>query len=175
MQDCHTPEDKAVHHECNSRFSMPMLILCCSHSSIVPLLNCVLVHTQEAEQVLNYRDNLPPGMQRSLQQAAGPAIAANFEGVTNVKTPVELQAAVSEGARHILITEHLDLTTLEPSKLSPNSNISTILEISNSTLSIHVRLSSSCCAGNIGGCAHLACMLPFAPLLWQKSNAPGEA
>jgi indole-3-glycerol phosphate synthase len=79
-------------------------------------------------------------MQRSLQQLAGPAGAANFEGVTNVTTPEELQEAVSAGARHILITEHLDLTTL---KIIPTSKLPIILGMSNNTWTIRVCLSFS--------------------------------
>jgi hypothetical protein len=136
----------------------------------VQLFQCVLAHTQGAEQVLKYQGNLPSAMRRSLQQVSGPAGAINNEGVRYVKTPEELQAAVSEGARHIQITDHLDLTTLEPSKIFPTSSLPTILGVSNNTVSIQVLSISSCRTGDSGGCSLLACMLPFARLLCLPKN-----
>jgi hypothetical protein len=150
---------------------MPMVVLSCSHLSIVALFDCVLGHTQGAEQVLRYQGHLPPAMQRSLQQAAGPAGAVNYEGVRYVKSPEKLQMAVTAGARHIQITEHLDLSTLEPSESISNSSSPTIIGISNNTLSVHVRSTSSCCAATKeSGCAFLAFILPFAPLLWRETR-----
>jgi hypothetical protein len=81
-------------------------------------------------------------MRRSLQQVSGPTGAATYDGVTNVTTPVELQEAVLAGARHILITDHLDLTTLE---IIPTSELPKVLEITNSSWTIRVGLSSYCC------------------------------
>jgi hypothetical protein len=153
---------------------MPMLVLRCSHPSIVPLFNCVLVQMQGAEQVLRYRGNLPLAMQRSLKQVADPAGAANYEGVRYVTTPQELQAAVADGARHIQITDHLDLTTLEPSMILPNSFLPTILGISKSTLSIQVRSSPVLCQ-KVGrlccACMHKTiCSSPVAPEICARCN-----
>jgi hypothetical protein len=55
--------------------------------------------------------SLMPAQLRSLQQAVSSAGPAEL---TSVKTPNELLTAISEGARHIQITEHLDLTTVKP-------------------------------------------------------------
>jgi hypothetical protein len=56
------------------------------------------------EPAVDDLSGLHPPMLRSLQDAAG------GEGVTYVTTPDELFDAISLPARHIEITEHLDLT-----------------------------------------------------------------
>jgi hypothetical protein len=91
--------------------------------------------------VLKYRGTLQPAMRRSLQQEAGPAGAADYDGVTKVTRPAELQEAVSAGARHILITEHLDLTTL---KIIPTSRLPKMLGVTNNTWTIRVGSTWSC-------------------------------
>jgi hypothetical protein len=110
--------------------------------------------------VVENQSYLQLAMWRSLQVAA-PAGEINHEALIYVKTPAALQAAVSAGARHIQITEHLDLTTLETSKIFLIFGLPTILAISNDTWSIRVRSSSSFCAWIIQSCAvHL--LLSFA-------------
>jgi hypothetical protein len=108
-------------------------------------------------------------MQRSLQQVAGPEGSAEHEGVTYVTTPEELREAVSAGARHILITEHLNLTTLQ---IPPISSLPTMLGISNSTWTIRVCASPVCCVCNVGSCALLACMLSCTNLSPQEHARP---
>lgn len=41
-----------------------------------------------------------------------PALTVNIDAVTEVATPEQLQQAVQEGARHIEVTAHMDLTSL---------------------------------------------------------------
>jgi hypothetical protein len=60
---------------------------------------------------LGFQGRLMPAQLRGLQQAASSAGPAD---VTYVKTPLELLKATADGARHIQITEHLDLTTVAP-------------------------------------------------------------
>jgi hypothetical protein len=72
-------------------------------------------------------------MLRALQEAAS---AAGSAQVTYVTTPEELQGALSAGARHIEITEHLDLTPFEVF----NSTYGLVkVEVNASTWSIRVR------------------------------------
>jgi hypothetical protein len=67
---------------------------------------------QGEEAQVNYNESdLNPSLLRSLQETNGPAVA---EDVRNVTTAEELQAAMNAGVRHIVITEHLDLTSLQP-------------------------------------------------------------
>jgi hypothetical protein len=77
---------------------------------------------------------LKPAGLRTLQRAAAPAEA---EGVAYVATPEELAAALSIPARHIEITEHLDLTTLRNSFSYRGQDI--MLNVSMHTWSIRVR------------------------------------
>jgi hypothetical protein len=61
-------------------------------------------------EVMDHQMSLMPSQLRALQQAASSAAPAE---VTYVGTASALQAAISEGARHIQITEHLDLSAIE--------------------------------------------------------------
>jgi hypothetical protein len=62
-----------------------------------------------AQMVDNHSDLSPPAL-RALQVAAGTA----GEGeVAYVATAGDLQAAAGLGARHIVITDHLDLSSIE--------------------------------------------------------------
>jgi hypothetical protein len=83
--------------------------------------------------------------------------------VPYVATPEELQAALSAGARHIEITEHLDLTTFE----TFNSEYGLVkVEVSASTWSIRVCSISSCpVIGTAIWCVHL-----FAIMTSRKKN-----
>jgi hypothetical protein len=78
-----------------------------------------------------------PPMMRVLQQAAAPA---GTEKVTYVATPDELMAALAVPAQHIAITEHLDLTNLEPSFNYQTFHV--MMNVSSVTSSI--RVCSSC-------------------------------
>jgi hypothetical protein len=80
-------------------------------------------------------------MRRYLQEVTGPAGAAKNVDDTYVTSAEELQKAVSAGARHILIMEHLDLTRLE---IITKFRSPKILAISNNTWTIRVGTSSSC-------------------------------
>jgi hypothetical protein len=90
----------------------------------------------EAEEAVDNQMVLKPPMLRALQELAG---SGRVKGVTYVETPQELQAAVDEGARHIEITQHLDLTVLAVRTIYPRLKI----EVQASTLSIRVRPSST--------------------------------
>jgi hypothetical protein len=90
----------------------------------------------DAAQLADYQVQPTPAMLRALQEAVS---AADKTQVTYVTTPEELQAALLAGARHIEITEHLDLTDFEPF----NSAYQLVkLEVSALTWSIRVRVLS---------------------------------
>jgi hypothetical protein len=109
-------------------------------------------------QVMVHQSNLKHSMVRSLQQEAGPDGSVE---VTAVTTAEGLQQAAYEGARHIEIREHLDLTTIDPAIDDRFSDVLTILSVSNSTWSIRVRLVFPCCVWKIGrlGFPGLCCIL----------------
>jgi hypothetical protein len=93
---------------------------------------------QGKEAQVNYNEgDLNPSLLRSLQDTSGPAGA---EDMRNVATAEELQAAIAAGVRHIVISEHLDLTALQPYIGYPFPQIK--LGLSPSTWSIRVRPSS---------------------------------
>jgi hypothetical protein len=95
----------------------------------------MVCHVQgDAALEVDYQRNLQPPMLRGLQEAPGPAGEAE---VTYVMTPEELHAAVSQGARHIEITEHLDLTTLKADTTLPSATLF-YLDLSSSIRSIRV-------------------------------------
>jgi hypothetical protein len=87
-----------------------------------------------AAQIMVHQSNMKDSMVRSLQQEAGPDGSVE---VTAVTTAEGLQQAAYEGARHIEITEHLDLTTVDPA--DQFSDVLTILSVRESTWSISVR------------------------------------
>jgi hypothetical protein len=64
---------------------------------------------QAALQAEDLLSEPKPAVLRSLQQEA-----LRTAKVVYVATAADLQAAVNAGSRHIEITEHLDLTILEP-------------------------------------------------------------
>jgi hypothetical protein len=97
--------------------------------------------------VWEHQGNLKPVRLRVLQQEASQM--ADGE-VKYVSTAVKLHEAMLAGARHIVITDHLDLTVIETSK--QKGLLSDVkLVTSTSTLSIRVRLSRSCLASVSGG------------------------
>jgi hypothetical protein len=88
----------------------------------------------DAALEVDNQSNLQPPILRALHEAPGPAGEAE---VTYVMTPEELHAAVSEGARHIEITEHLDLTTLKADTTLTSATLF-YLDFASSTRSIRV-------------------------------------
>jgi hypothetical protein len=96
----------------------------------------------DAEE-MGFHGRLIPAQLRGLQQAASSAGPAE---VTYVKTPFDLLKATADGARHIQITEHLDLTTVAPISTPPAMDEMAFrdkLELTASTWSIQVRPSYS--------------------------------
>jgi hypothetical protein len=81
---------------------------------------------------------LHPPMLRALQETAGD------EGVTYVATPGELFDAISRPARHIEITEHLDLTVAGFTANYAGRDV--MYQLKNYTWSIRVRLPCPWCA-----------------------------
>jgi hypothetical protein len=79
----------------------------------------------------NNQEDLKPPMLRALQEAAD---SGGMAEVSYVATTEELQAAVDEEARHIEITQHLDLTTITVFLIFK-------FDLKGSTLSIRVCLS----------------------------------
>jgi ketol-acid reductoisomerase len=91
---------------------------------------------RDAAQLADDQTQLRPAMLRALQEAVS---AAEKTRVTYVATPDELQTALSAGARHIEITEHLELTFFE----TFNSVYGLVkLQANASTWSIRVRVFS---------------------------------
>lgn len=64
----------------------------------------------------------------------------NADAVTAVATPEQLQQAVMHGARHIEVTDHMDLTLLDPVRHSDGSFMSGVMfgVLSDTTTSIRV-------------------------------------
>jgi hypothetical protein len=115
-----------------------------------------------AEHVAQHDSVARPSALRDLQAAAGTA----GEGeVAYVATAEELQAAAGAGARHIVITDHLDLSSLAAFK---GVKLKRMIETMASTWSIRVRClqiiasaHEDCCMCHaVRGCA-CACVLPI--------------
>jgi hypothetical protein len=85
-------------------------------------------------QAWGSESNVKPAFLRSLQEADGTAVARE---VRYVSTAQGLRAALDGAVRHIVITEHLDLTSLQPfSRNFPRTK----LQLLPATWSIRVRL-----------------------------------
>jgi hypothetical protein len=107
----------------------------CSVQNTLPQFSSADACLQGATPMMNnHTEDLKPMMLRTLQQAAG---ATGSEEVVSVATSNEFQEALRAGARHIEITEHLDLTFQE-AELS-SVKLSYKLEVLPSTWSIRVR------------------------------------
>jgi hypothetical protein len=88
--------------------------------------------------VMDKQSDLKPAMQDVHQQVGSASVSAE---VTDVRTPEELQAALSTGARHIEIINHLDLTTIQAATIDNVTSHPSKLGLTPSTWTIHVRLS----------------------------------
>jgi hypothetical protein len=84
-----------------------------------------------AEATMKNQKVLKPPVLRALHEAAD---SGGMAEVAYVATTEELQAAVDEGARHIQITQHLDLTAITVFLIFK-------IDLKGSTLSIRVCLS----------------------------------
>jgi hypothetical protein len=91
-----------------------------------------------AEPVDNDPHNLQPASLRALQEAVA---SGGNEAVVYVRTPQQLVHAVSAAARHIEITEHLNLTKIDKFFSDDNfpTGYRTLLNVSVHTWSSRVR------------------------------------
>jgi hypothetical protein len=86
-------------------------------------------------QLRKFQSKLKPCSMRTLQQAP---VTSELEQVADVKTPRDLHEALAAGKRHIVLSEHLDLTTIE-TLAEPVSKFLIGLNVTSATLSIRVR------------------------------------
>lgn len=122
----------------------------CEASSAASVLQCADAHrilSRPALQQSGCQDSLSPnknlpGIDRTYMQgvarapAVVPAQAQPAEdAVTAVATPAQLQNAIQQGARHIEITAHMDLTSLDA---APNPGDILLGYFSDTTRSIKV-------------------------------------
>jgi hypothetical protein len=108
----------------------------CSAQMTLPQFSSADACLQGAIQAMkNHQEDLKPTMLRRLQRAA---VATGSEKVVSVATSYEFQEALRTGARHIDITEHLDLTNEEVA-FEDDYGDSYKLQVLPSTWSIRVR------------------------------------
>jgi hypothetical protein len=99
--------------------------------------------------VMDKQSDLKPAIQDVYQQVASESESAE---VTYVRTPEELQAALSTGARHIEIIDHLDLSSLEAASIDTVTSHPSKLGLSPSTWTIRVRPSHTWYAAGTSRC-----------------------
>ena len=69
--------------------------------------------------------------------ASGWVVAQAQETTREVASPMQLQTAIADGVQHVVITQHLNLDTVDPDNNSPLDDV--VLVVSDATESIRVR------------------------------------